>query len=79
MPDTEESRRLLLQSSYVFRQLSTEHDSLDDRLKRIARKTHLTDDEQLDAVRMKKEKLRLKDQMEAFLRDHRPPAAARPH
>ncbi len=73
MTDTEETRRLLLESSDVFRQLSTDHHTLDDRIRRLARKTHLTDDEQLEEVRMKKEKLRLKDQMESLMRRQHPP------
>lgn len=51
-----------------LRQLSADHHSLDDRLKRLATKAHLSDDEQLEEVRLKKEKLRLKDQMEALRR-----------
>ncbi len=51
-----------------LRQLSADHHSLDDRLKRLASKPHLSDDEQLEEVRLKKEKLRLKDQMESLRR-----------
>jgi len=76
MTDTEETRRLLLQSSDVFRQLSTDHHSLDDRLKLLAGKSRLTDDEQLEEVRLKKEKLRLKDQMEALVRRHQSPLSS---
>lgn len=79
MTDTEETRRLLLQSSDIFRQLSTDHHTLDDRLKLLAGKSRLTDDEQLEEVRLKKEKLRLKDQMEAFVRRHQAPVGARPN
>lgn len=78
MPDTEETRRLLLQSSDVFRQLSDSHHTLDDRLKLLAGKPHLTDDEQLEEVRLKKEKLRLKDQMEALVRRHQAPLGSMP-
>ncbi|MBP7776973.1 MAG: YdcH family protein [Acidobacteria bacterium] len=78
MTDTEETRRQLLDSNYAFRQLSTEHHSLDDRLKLLAGKPHLTDDEQLEEVRLKKEKLRLKDQMEAFMRRHQSPLGTAP-
>jgi uncharacterized protein YdcH (DUF465 family) len=70
MPDSEETRRLLLASSDAFRQLSDTHHALDDRLKALATKPHLTDDEQLQEVTLKKEKLRLKDQMEALVRRH---------
>jgi len=51
-----------------LRQLSADHHSLDDRLKHLATKPHLSDDEQLEEVRLKKEKLRLKDQIESLRR-----------
>lgn len=70
MTDSEETRRLLLNRSDAFRQLSADHHSLDDRLKVLASKLHLTDDEQLEEVRLKKEKLRLKDQMEVLVKRH---------
>lgn len=79
MTDTEEARRQLLQSSDVYRQLSSDHHTLDDRLKLLAGKPHLTDDEQLEEVRLKKEKLRLKDQMEAIVRRHQAPVSTRPN
>ena len=79
MTDTEEARRLLLQSSDVYRQLTTDHHTLDDRLKLLSGKSRLTDDEQLEEVRLKKEKLRLKDQMEAFVRSYQPPVSALPN
>lgn len=79
MTDTEETRRLLLQSSDVYRQLTSDHHTLDDRLKLLAGKPHLTDDEQLEEVRLKKEKLRLKDQMEAIVRRHQGPVSTRPN
>jgi uncharacterized protein YdcH (DUF465 family) len=70
MADIEATRRLLLEQDDRFRQLSFDHHSLDDRLRLLASKPHLTDDEQLEEVRIKKEKLRLKDQMEALVRHH---------
>ena len=79
MTDTEETRRLLLQSSDIFRQLSTDHHTLDDRLKLLAGKSRLTDDEQLEEVRLKKEKLRLKDEMEALVRRHQAPVSTLPN
>ncbi|MBL8135248.1 MAG: YdcH family protein [Acidobacteria bacterium] len=79
MTDTEETRRLLLQSSDVYRQLTSDHHTLDDRLKLLAGKPHLSDDEQLEEVRLKKEKLRLKDQMEAIVRRHQAPVSTRPN
>jgi uncharacterized protein YdcH (DUF465 family) len=70
MPDTEEARRALMANDAAFRQLFESHHALDDRLKVLATKPHLTDDEQFQEVTLKKEKLRLKDQMEALLRRH---------
>ncbi len=68
MTGSDDSRLQLLDQSAAFRQLDADHHSLDDRLKRLARKTHLSDHEQLEEVRLKKEKLRLKDQMETLVR-----------
>lgn len=70
MTDIDATRRLLLEQDPQFRQLSSDHHSLDDRLRDLASKPHLTDDEQLEEVRLKKQKLHLKDQMEALLRRH---------
>ena len=50
MTDSEEARRRLLDHSAAFRQLSADHHSLDDRLKLLATKPHLSDDEQLEEV-----------------------------
>lgn len=68
MTDSEDARLRLLHHSAAFRQLSVDHHSLDDRLKLLAAKPHLNDDEQIEEVRLKKEKLRLKDQMETLVR-----------
>lgn len=70
MTDIESTRRLLLERDDAFRRLSFDHHALDDRLKSLASKPHLSDDEQFEEVRLKKEKLRLKDQMEALVRHH---------
>jgi uncharacterized protein YdcH (DUF465 family) len=70
MPDIDESRRALLANDAAFRQLFENLHALDDRLKTLASLPHLTDDEQFQEVTLKKEKLRLKDQMEALVRRH---------
>ena len=70
MPDTEEARRALLANDAAFRQLFEIHHALDDRLKALASLPHLSDDEQFQELTLKKEKLRLKDQMEALVRRH---------
>ena len=70
MTDIDATRRLLLERDAQFRQLFSDHHSLDDQLQTLASKPHLSDDEQLEEVRIKKEKLRVKDQMEALVRRH---------
>ena len=54
MPDTEETRRRCCERR-AFRQLSDSHHALDDRLKVLVTKPHLTDDEQFQEVTLKKE------------------------
>lgn len=76
MADIDATRRLLLERDSRFRQLFSDHHSLDDRLKLLASKPHLTDDEQLEEVRLKKEKLHLKDQMEDLVRRHQTSAGS---
>jgi uncharacterized protein len=46
-----------------FRRLAIEHTQYEKRLDSLTQKRFLTDDEKLEEVRLKKLKLRLKDQM----------------
>lgn len=78
MSDTEETRRQLLQSSDIFRQLFADHHSLDDRLRTLSSKPYLSDEEQIEETRLKKEKLKLKDQMEVLVRRHQIAASGLP-
>ena len=79
--DFEEVKRKLLQSDEEFRQLATRHHDLDERLHNYAERPYLTSPEQIEEVTLKKQKLRLKDQMESILRsntgDREPAHAAR--
>jgi uncharacterized protein YdcH (DUF465 family) len=65
------SRDQLLASHDEFRKLVTEHNQYDQRLGSLTQKRYLTDDEKLEEVRLKKLKLRLKDQMESIERQYR--------
>jgi uncharacterized protein YdcH (DUF465 family) len=65
------SRDQLLASDDTFRKLVTEHNQYDQRLGSLTQKRYLTDDEKLEEVRLKKLKLRLKDQMESIERQYR--------
>jgi uncharacterized protein YdcH (DUF465 family) len=64
------SRDQLLASDDEFRKLSHEHTLYEQRLDLLTHKRYLTDDEKLEEVRLKKLKLRLKDQMEGIARHY---------
>jgi uncharacterized protein YdcH (DUF465 family) len=63
----EEMRAHLIASSDEFRELATRHSDYDRRLEQLAAMIHLSDDEQMEEVRLKKLKLHLKDQMNELL------------
>jgi uncharacterized protein YdcH (DUF465 family) len=65
------SRDQLLASHDEFRKLATEHSQYSQRLDSLTQKRYLTEDEKLEEVRLKKLKLRLKDQMELIEREYR--------
>jgi uncharacterized protein len=57
-------RDQLLASHQEFQRLVQEHSQYSQRLDSLTQKRYLTDDEKLEEVRLKKLKLRLKDQMQ---------------
>ncbi len=59
-----EVRDHLLASNDEFRRLAQEHSQYSQRLDSLLGKRFLSDDEKLEEVRLKKLKLKLKDQME---------------
>ena len=61
----------LLPSQEVLQKLSMEHSQYSQRLEQLTEKRFLTDDEKIEEVRLKKLKLRLKDQMENIERQYR--------
>jgi hypothetical protein len=68
--DTHELKERLLQSDHEYRDLSTRHHELDERLHELATRHFLTEPEQLEEAQIKRQKLRLKDKMEDILRQH---------
>ncbi len=56
-------RDQLLAGHEEFRRLVQEHSQFSQRLESLTQKRYLTEDEKLEEVRLKKLKLRLKDQM----------------
>ena len=65
------SRDHLLATHDEFRKLAQEHSSYEQRLSSLTHRRFLTDEEKLEEVRLKKLKLRLKDQMESIEKQYR--------
>jgi uncharacterized protein YdcH (DUF465 family) len=61
----------LLASHDELRRLAVEHTQYAQRLESLTQKRYLTEDEKMEEVRLKKLKLRLKDQMESIQREYR--------
>ena len=61
----------VLVSHEELRKLAQEHSQYEARLGSLIDKRYLTEDEKLEEVRLKKLKLRLKDQMESIERQYR--------
>ena len=64
-------REVLLAENDQFRKLVTEHSQYSQRLESLTQKRFLSEDEKIEEVRLKKLKLRLKDQMEHLEREFR--------
>ncbi|MDQ2971050.1 MAG: YdcH family protein [Acidobacteriota bacterium] len=54
-----------------YRRLHDAHQDHEHRLQTLAGKSQLSQDEEIEEKRLKKEKLALKDRMEAIARNHR--------
>jgi uncharacterized protein YdcH (DUF465 family) len=59
-------REQLLASNDEFRKLANEHSNYSQRLESLSDKKYLSEEEKIEVVRLKKLKLRLKDEMEMF-------------
>ena len=68
----DEFKAHLMATSEEFRTLAGQHAQLHKQLEELEAKHHLSDQEQVEEVRLKKLKLRLKDQMNAMLAHARP-------
>jgi uncharacterized protein YdcH (DUF465 family) len=58
----------LLQTDDTFRQLVSEHQALDERLRNLASTPYLTEQQRYEETSLKKRKLALKDRIEAIVR-----------
>ncbi len=70
MAEAQDLKHLLLETNDEYRQLASQHHSLDERLIALESKHYLSDAEQFEEITLKKQKLQLKDQMEAIVRHH---------
>ncbi len=64
----EDLKHRLLETNEEFRELASQHHSLDDRLHELEAKQHLSDEEHIEEVSLKKRKLHIKDRMESIMR-----------
>jgi uncharacterized protein YdcH (DUF465 family) len=73
--ELEELKAHLMATNEEYRGLASQHSEFAHKLDELESLPHLTDQEQLEEVRLKKLKLRLKDQMEAIVSHSRPQVA----
>jgi uncharacterized protein YdcH (DUF465 family) len=67
----EELKAHLMATNDEFRKMADEHSELKKQLVAIESLPHLTYEQELEETRLKKRKLRLKDQMEAMMSQYR--------
>lgn len=69
MPDRDaEIRDVLVRENDEYRRLYEKHQGFEERLADLNGRVFLSDQEQMESTRIKKEKLRLKDKMAAIAR-----------
>jgi len=67
----EELKAHLMDTNEEFRRLASQHSEFAQKLDALESLPHLTYEEELEETRLKKLKLRLKDQMEAIVSQYR--------
>jgi len=65
--ETEAIREQLMATSQEYQRLRDEHARYSARIQELAARPYLTDEEKLEETRLKKLKLRVKDQMELLV------------
>ena len=67
----DELKAHLMATNEEYRQLASQHSDYAKKLDALESLSHLTEEEELEEKRLKKGKLRLKDQMEAIMSQYR--------
>ncbi len=75
-PNQEELKAHLMATSEEFRALASQHTQLHRQLEQLEAKSHLSEQEQIEESRLKKQKLRVKDRMNAIMARHKAQHAA---
>ena len=68
----EDLKTHLLATNEEYQRLSGQHSEFAKKIEALESLPHLSEEEQLEEIRLKKVKLRLKDQMEAIVSQNRP-------
>jgi len=66
-----ELRQQLIAKDDDFKRLAAEHQSYDEQLKQLNRRHHLSEEDRIQEITLKKKKLRLKDQMYSIVQKYR--------
>ena len=66
-----ELREQLLSRDVEFKRLAAEHQSYAEQLEQLNRRHHLSDEERIQEITLKKRKLLLKDQMYSIVQKYR--------
>ena len=72
LPVKDDVKAALLRTDEGFRQLVSEHHALDEQIRHLSSLPHLTEQQQYEETALKKQKLALKDRIEAIMRRQLP-------
>lgn len=64
-------KAVLLRDDEAFRQMVSEHQQLDERIRHLSALAYLSEEQRYDEAQLKKRKLALKDRIEARVRGER--------
>ena len=72
LPIKDDVKAVLLQTNEGFRQLVTEHQALDEKIRHLSNLTYLSEQQRYEETALKKKKLALKDRIETIMRQQFP-------